>query len=179
MLFRSQETVADITLHVMAPSNWTEPGLWAWSAPDGTNVFSSWPGEAFVDEENGWLTKSIPGWVNSIIINAEGGTVQTIDIPVEAGKDMWIIVNGPDDYILDYEVITSALPEEKPQEVVTAVEPTIAPVKQEVSNEVEPVVNEQEASTQNNTKSVIIIVVVAMAAVIVSFIVVTTKRKQK
>ena len=38
--------VADITVHVSAPADWESPCLWAWSAPDGTNAFASWPGEA-------------------------------------------------------------------------------------------------------------------------------------
>ena len=66
----------DITVHVKAPADWSEPHLWAWSAPDGTNAFSSWPGEALQEGEDGWLTLSVPGWVNSIIVNGSDGSVQ-------------------------------------------------------------------------------------------------------
>jgi len=93
----------NVTVHVMAPSDWDAPNLWAWSAPDGTNVYSTWPGEALEEGENGWLTKEIPGWVNSIIVNGNGGEVQTSDISIETGKDVWVVVNGPEDYEVTYE----------------------------------------------------------------------------
>ena len=82
----------DITIHVKVPSEWTSPGLWAWSAPDGTNVFASWPGEKLLaDESNsGWFYYNIPSWANSVIINegVDGGK-QTTDYSVET-KEMWI-----------------------------------------------------------------------------------------
>lgn len=82
----------DITVHVKAPSEWTSPGLWAWSAPDGTNVFASWPGEKLLaDESNsGWFYYNIPSWANSVIINegVDGGK-QTVDYSVES-KEMWV-----------------------------------------------------------------------------------------
>jgi LPXTG-motif cell wall-anchored protein len=82
------------TIHAKTPAAWTEPGLWAWSAPDGTNVFEAWPGEKLVEDETneGWLSYELPGWVNSIIINegVDGGG-QTADVNVEA-KELWITV---------------------------------------------------------------------------------------
>lgn len=94
--------VENISVHVKAPSDWASPCLWAWSAPDGTNAFSAWPGEALVDE-NGWLTLEVPGWVNSIIVNGNEGGVQTTDISIEPGKEVWVVVNGPEDYEVSYE----------------------------------------------------------------------------
>lgn len=94
--------IPNITVHVQAPADWDTPNLWAWSAPDGTNVYTTWPGEAL--ESNGdWLTKEIPGWVNSIIVNANGGEVQTSDISIEAGKDVWVVVSSADKFELYYE----------------------------------------------------------------------------
>lgn len=94
--------IPNITVHVQAPADWDTPNLWAWSAPDGTNVYTTWPGEAL--ESNGdWLTKEIPGWVNSIIVNANGGEVQTSDISIEAGKDVWVVVSSADEFELYYE----------------------------------------------------------------------------
>lgn len=91
-----------ITVHAKAPSDWLLPSLWAWSAPDGTNVFPNWPGQELT--ENGdWFEYSIPGWVNSIIINGNLGGVQTTDISVDPGKDIWVIVKGPEDYEVFYE----------------------------------------------------------------------------
>lgn len=84
----------NFTIHAKAPSAWTTPGLWAWSAPDGTNVFSVWPGEKLnKDEANeGWFYYEIPTWANSIIINegVDGGG-QTSDVTIE-GKELWITV---------------------------------------------------------------------------------------
>lgn len=91
------------TVHAKVDESWENPCLWAWSAPDGTNAFASWPGEALEEGENGWLQKTVPGWINSVIINGNEGGVQTTDISVESGKDIWIIVNGPEDYTVSYE----------------------------------------------------------------------------
>lgn len=98
--------VANITVHVKAPADWDAPNLWAWSAPDGTNVFTTWPGEA-LEADGDWLTKEIPGWVNSIIVNGNNGEVQTSDISIEAGKDVWVVVSGPEDYEVSYEEPTA------------------------------------------------------------------------
>jgi len=84
----------NFTVHAKAPSAWTEPGLWAWSAPDGTNVFAAWPGEKLVKDENneGWFSYAIPTWANSIIVNegVDGGG-QTSDVSIE-GKELWITI---------------------------------------------------------------------------------------
>jgi LPXTG-motif cell wall-anchored protein len=84
----------DFTVHAKAPSTWTEPGLWAWSAPDGTNVFTAWPGEKLTKDDNneGWFYYSVPSWTNSVIINegVDGGG-QTADVSIES-KELWITV---------------------------------------------------------------------------------------
>lgn len=93
----------DITVHVQAPADWAQPHLWAWSAPDGTNAFSAWPGEALQEGEDGWLTLTVPGWVNSIIVNANEGGVQTADLAVETGKDVWITVADAENAAVSYQ----------------------------------------------------------------------------
>ncbi|MCM1143817.1 MAG: starch-binding protein [Blautia sp.] len=93
----------DITVNVMAPTDWEVPCLWAWSAPDGTNAFAAWPGEPLAEGENGWLTLSVPGWINSVIVNGNEGSVQTADISVETGKDIWLVVSGAEAYEVFYE----------------------------------------------------------------------------
>jgi len=84
----------NFTVHAKAPTAWAEPGLWAWSAPDGTNVFDAWPGEKLTkdDANEGWFSYELPTWTNSIIIN-EGidGGGQTADVSIEA-KELWITV---------------------------------------------------------------------------------------
>ena len=91
-----------ITVHAKVPSDWSNPCCWAWSAPDGTNAFTSWPGEALA-QDGEWYTIEVPGWINSVIINANEGTIQTSDLSVEAGKDIWIVVTDKDNATVSYE----------------------------------------------------------------------------
>jgi hypothetical protein len=96
------EYVATITVHAKAPEDWAGVSLWAWSAPDGTNVFANWPGEAMSETADGWYTYDVPAWVNSVIINANEGMVQTSDISIES-KDVWITVEDPESAEVSYE----------------------------------------------------------------------------
>ena len=96
------KTAEDITVRVKVPADWSGPCLWAWSAPDGTNAFSAWPGEPLV-QDGDWYTLQVPGWINSVIVNANEGAVQTTDLSVEPGKDIWVVVNGPEDAAASYE----------------------------------------------------------------------------
>ncbi len=83
----------DITIRAQVPADWAAPACWAWSAPDGTNAFSAWPGEALT-QDGDWYTVTAPGWINSVIINGNEGSVQTVDVSVEAGKDLWVVVSA-------------------------------------------------------------------------------------
>lgn len=96
------KTAENITVCVQVPSDWSAPCCWAWSAPDGTNVFSSWPGEALTMDGD-WYTIEVPGWINSVIINANEGSVQTADLSVEVGKDVWIVVSDAENATVSYE----------------------------------------------------------------------------
>ena len=149
----------DITVHVKAPADWSEPHLWAWSAPDGTNAFSSWPGEALQEGEDGWLTLSVPGWVNSIIVNGSDGSVQTSDLSVETGKDLWIVVSDAENAEVTYEA---------PAETVETAEAPAA--------ESEPTVAAEPAETKSNAMPIAIVVVVVIA--VVAGGVVVSKQKQ-
>jgi len=97
------ETPAEemITIHAKTPSDWIMPSLWAWSAPDGTNVFPNWPGQE-LELIGEWYTFSVPKWVNSIILNGNVGAVQTSDISIEA-KDLWVVVTDSETYEVYYE----------------------------------------------------------------------------
>ena len=75
--------VEKFVVHAYVPLSWKTVNMWAWSAPDGTNAFEAWPGEALVEGEDGWFTGKAPTWVNSLIINGNEGTVQTEDITIE------------------------------------------------------------------------------------------------
>ena len=97
-----QADVPDITIHAQVPADWAEPCCWAWSAPDGTNAYAAWPGEAMA-EENGWYTVQAPGWINSVIINGNAGSVQTADLSVESGVDVWVVVTDAENASVTYE----------------------------------------------------------------------------
>lgn len=156
--------VEDIMVHVMAPSDWDTPNLWAWSAPDGTNVFTTWPGEPLEEGENGWLEKEIPGWVNSLIVNANEGAVQTSDVSVDMGKEVWLVVNGPEDVAVSYE---------EPEVDTTAAKDTTAE-KAEDTTEVSELTNQTDT---NNMVPVIITIIVAVAVVIIIIVVITVRKK--
>lgn len=154
--------IPNVTVHVKAPSDWEDPNLWAWSAPDGTNAFASWPGEA-LEKNNGWLTKEIPGWVNSIIVNGNDGSVQTSDISIETEKDVWVVVTDAENYEVTYE-----------EPDATAIDTTATDaVAEETTTETVATENTQQSSTP----VVLIIIIVIVLAVIVAAVV--TKKKSK
>lgn len=95
--------ISPVTVWVKAPADWEGPCLWAWSAPDGTNAFSAWPGEALEEDASGWMKKEVPGWVNSIIVNGTEGSVQTADLSVDPGKEVWVVVDSPEAAEVFYE----------------------------------------------------------------------------
>ena len=154
--------IPNVTVHVKAPSDWENPNLWAWSAPDGTNAFASWPGEA-LEENNGWLTKEIPGWVNSIIVNGNDGSVQTSDISIETEKDVWVVVTDAENYEVTYE-----------EPDATAIDATATDAAAE---ETTTETAETENIQQSSTPIVLIIIIVIVLAVIVAAVV--TKKKSK
>ena len=85
--------------YVQVPADWDSPCVWAWDS-DGNNAFEAWPGEEMeADPENeGWYYIWLPSFANHVIVNANDGSVQTTDISVESGKDIWLVINGPEDY---------------------------------------------------------------------------------
>ena len=100
--------VPNITVRTKVPNDWENPHLWAWLDPEGSNIFSSWPGQPFT-LNGGWYEITIPGWVNSFIVNANGGSVQTGDMKgLDIGRDIWIVVTNADTYAYDYTEISSS-----------------------------------------------------------------------
>lgn len=160
-----QAETPNVTIHVSAPADWNGPCLWAWSAPDGTNAFAAWPGEALEEGEGGWLVKEIPGWVNSIIVNGNEGSVQTTDISVETGKDIWLTINGPEDYTVSYEEIAL---EETTETVAT----------QEPAEAVEET-NEAAENTEKSTPVVPIVIGVLVVAAAGGAVVAVSKKKSQ
>lgn len=96
------KAVEDVTVHAQVPADWEAPCCWAWSAPDGTNAFTAWPGQP-LEQDGDWYTLQVPGWINSVIINAAEGTVQTTDLSVEPGREIWIVVKDAENAEVFYE----------------------------------------------------------------------------
>ena len=157
--------VEKFVVHAKVDDSWDNPCLWAWSAPDGTNAFAAWPGEALEEGEGGWLVKEIPGWVNSIIVNGNEGSVQTTDISVETGKDIWLTINGPEDYTVSYEEIAL----EETNETVATQEPAEA---------VEATIEAAE-NTEKSTPVVPIVIGVLVVAAGGAAVAVSKKKSQK
>lgn len=157
------KAVDDITVHAQVPADWADPCCWAWSAPDGTNAFTAWPGEALTLDGD-WYTIQVPGWINSVIINGNAGSVQTTDLSVEAGKDIWIVVTDPENAAVTYEEPAApAVPEE-----------TEAPVTEAPATEA---LTEQPAEKGGSNTSVIVGVVAAAA--VIGGAAVALKKKKK
>lgn len=169
--------VEDITVKAQIPADWQAPCLWAWSAPDGTNAFSSWPGEALTESEDGWYTMEVPGWINFVIVNANEGTVQTMDLSVEPGKDIWVVVNGPEDAAVFYEEPS----ENAAAPAQTETPETAALTEEPETSSAEEAVNDAAAETEKETggNTGLIIGIAAAVAVAVGAGVAVKKKKQK
>ena len=53
--------------------------------------------------EDGWYAMTVPGWINSVIINANEGGIQTSDLRVDAGKDLYVTVVSAEEATVAYE----------------------------------------------------------------------------
>ncbi len=78
-----------ITVHAQVPEGWTNANIWAWRNADGSNAFegSGWPGNA-MELKDGWYEIEIPADIDRVIIN--NGSEQTVNLTVEAGKEVWV-----------------------------------------------------------------------------------------
>ena len=158
------KAVDNITVHAQIPADWEAPCCWAWSAPDGTNAFTSWPGEALTLDGD-WYTIQVPGWINSVIINGNEGAVQTTDLSVEAGKSIWIVVTDAENAVVSYEE-----PAAEAAPVETAAETTEAPA---AATEPAP------AAEENGSNTGVIIGVVAAVVVLGGAAVALARKKKK
>ena len=160
------KAVPNITVYAQVPADWANPCCWAWSAPDGTNAFNAWPGEALT-QDGDWYAIEVPGWINSVIINANEGTVQTSDLSVEAGKNVWVVVTDPENATVSYE---------EPAAQATPAE-TEAPTPETEAPATEAPVETPAEEGGNNT-GVIIGVVAAVAVLGGGAALVMTKKKK-
>lgn len=169
------KAVDNITVHAMVPADWSAPSCWAWSAPDGTNAFANWPGEALT-QEGDWYVLEIPGWINSIIINANEGTVQTADLSVEAGKDLWVVVTAADNAVVTYEEPAELPAPAEPE--TPAEEPSEAPAEEpEVPADPEAPAAEPEVPAQKSSAGLIIGIVAAVAVAAAAAGIIIKKKK--
>jgi hypothetical protein len=166
--------VAGITVRAKVPDDWTDPCLWAWLDPDGANAFSAWPGEPFV-KDGDWYALQAPGWINSLIVNANSGAVQTGDSKgLEVGKDIWIVVTDAENYVVDYKEIDMAA-------VAAELAPTEAP-KQEAPETDAPAPTaapaDDSASSGGSPVVWIIIVIAAVVAIAIAAVAVRKSKKK-
>lgn len=124
------KAVPNITVYAQVPADWANPCCWAWSAPDGTNAFNAWPGEALT-QDGDWYVIEVPGWINSVIINGNEGSVQTTDLSVEAGKNVWVVVTDAENAAVYYEEPAAAPVETAPPETTAPAPETTAPAAEE------------------------------------------------
>lgn len=160
------EEVPDITVWVKAPADWDAPCLWAWSAPDGTNAFAAWPGEPLEEDASGWLKKTVPGWINSVIVNGSEGSVQTGDLSVDTGKDIWVVVEGSEDVAVSYEEPGDTADENAAAQQTAAEE---TQVQSQAAQTQAPSAEETLPAVQDNGSRIpmaVLVIVLAAAAVI-------------
>lgn len=164
------ETNEMVPVVAQVPADWADPCCWAWSAPDGTNAFTAWPGEPLTLDGD-WYAIEAPGWINSVIINGNEGSVQTSDLSVETGKDLWVVVDSPESATVYYEVPTEAPVEEANTEeaVAETVQDAVVDVASEAVSE----------NTDENNSGLIVGIVVVAIALAGGAVVVTKKNKKK
>ncbi len=165
------KAVEDITIYAQVPADWAGPCCWAWSAPDGTNAFSAWPGEALT-QDGEWYTIQVPGWINSVIINANEGGIQTTDLSVEAGKDVWVVVTDAENAAVYYEEPAAAeAPAEEPEAPAEEPEAPAAPA--------EPAPAPEAPAEEGGGNAGLIIGIVAVLVVICAVVVAVVIKKKK
>lgn len=98
----------NVNIYTYSPESWGAPNCWAWEN-EGEDAYETWPGQAMTANGQFYVTQA-PEWVNCVIINGNNGAIQTEDIPVEMGKDVWVIIHndGTTNYSLFYSEPTDA-----------------------------------------------------------------------
>jgi len=169
-----------ITVRSIVPANWAGPGVWAWNEGEGIgDVFGGWPGEQFAETDGEWHIMTLPDWIDHIIINGNSGSVQTNDIPVEPGKDIWIVVFGDErnEYTVSHEPIDPdgdfavELPELAPPVTITA-DPTPKPPS-------DPGRGSDSSKKSTMPVVLIVVIIVAVVAVIVFAVIIIIKKSKQ
>ena len=95
-----------ITVYAAVPDTWEDVRIWAWDG-DTNATAAAWPGDLVMKKgDDGWYSVQVPGFVTGMLVNANGGTTQTGDLTVEAGKDVWIdVLSDPNNATVSYEAM--------------------------------------------------------------------------
>ncbi len=109
--------VETVTVHAKVPASWTSAALYAWRADNSNN--GAWPGVEMTLEGD-WYTAEMPNDMPNVIINNGSNAAQTPDIAVEAGKDLWIVVNDDNSYNLYYSEDEVPVPPQEPDAALVA-----------------------------------------------------------
>ncbi len=87
------DPVSCITIHAYVDAQWSAPCCWAWNSKTGEDVFEAWPGQAMTRSGDHYVIQ-VPATTDYFIINANQGSIQTADVQIETGKDVWIYLDG-------------------------------------------------------------------------------------
>ncbi len=82
------EEPSSVKVHAQIPDSWSGANLYSWL--NGGADVAAWPGTSMTLAD-GWYTVDAPNWIDTLIIN--DGTNQTADLSVEAGKEVWIVID--------------------------------------------------------------------------------------
>lgn len=162
------------TVYAKIPADWKTPAIWCWNDSDqNPSNIGTWPGTYYMTKgENGWWTFEVPVGYNNVLVNANGGGVQTADVKGLSGADVWInAYTDPQNPVFAYEEITDIVePTTKPP-----VEATIRPTGG--LNEGDDTQTESKGGKDLTVLLSIIgsVVIIAIAAVIV--IIAKSKKK--
>ena len=77
-----------VTVYAKVLDGWTNVGAYTWEPED----FGGWPGSKMTLGSDGWYKITMPGTHTTLIINSDQG--QTVDLKIEAGKDVWVTVTN-------------------------------------------------------------------------------------
>ena len=94
------------TVYARVPTDWSEPRIWCWdnnaASPPSQG---SWPGNLIMTQNNtGWYCAEVPVGYNNLLINANGGGVQTMDLVIQPTEEVWIdAYYGPNDTFVSYQ----------------------------------------------------------------------------
>lgn len=80
-----------VTVHAQVPAAWENANCYVWG--DAGEVLGAWSGTAMT-LNNGWYEIEVPNTTVNMIIN--NGSEQTIDLALEAGKEVWITLGEKD-----------------------------------------------------------------------------------